>query len=126
MPDISRASLCKRRFHDNKNYPYGFSRSGDFTIAESRVLSINGTWLKALTDGDIEPTDDVEKNIVSVVKGKVPPQTSTERVWLKYLKRIHRVRPRSLTGYTPDDTQKEPDETDALSDSGFSESNNSN
>ena len=29
------------RFFDNKNYPRGFSRHGDFTIKEAQLLDLN-------------------------------------------------------------------------------------
>lgn len=116
MPELSRKRLNTRRFHDPKNYPYGFSRSGDFTIAESRALSEYGALLQALTDGVIEPASDSEENILAVAQGNALPQTSVERVWLKYLKRIHRVRPRGMHGCFATEPQSDAVDEDALPD----------
>ena len=41
-----------RRFFDDKNYPRGFSRHGDYTIKESQVLEQYGQAFKALDSGE--------------------------------------------------------------------------
>ena len=45
-----------RRFFDDKNYPRGFSRHGDYTIKESQVLEQYGQAFKALDLGERKPT----------------------------------------------------------------------
>ena len=50
-----------RRFFDDKNYPRGFSRHGDYTIKESQVLEQYGQAFKALDSGERKPTTKEER-----------------------------------------------------------------
>ena len=54
------------RFFDNKNYPRGFSRHGDFTIKEAQLLERHGYAFNELELGKREPVTDDEKQFVSV------------------------------------------------------------
>ncbi|AUI66951.1 MULTISPECIES: DUF413 domain-containing protein [Glaesserella] len=80
-----------RRFFDDKNYPRGFSRHGDYTIRESQTLEQFGQACLALENGERKPTTEEEKQFVAVVKGEREAETFLEKVWLKY---------RSLTSQT--------------------------
>ena len=72
------------RFFDNKNYPRGFSRHGDFTIKEAQLLERHGY---AFNELDL---------------GKREPVTEAERVWSKYMTRIKRPkRFHTLSGGKP-------------------------
>lgn len=53
-----------RRFFDDKNYPRGFSRHGDYTIKESQVLEQYGQAFKALESGEREPVTKEEKTLL--------------------------------------------------------------
>lgn len=44
-----------RRFFDDKNYPRGFSRHGDYTIRESQTLEQFGQACLALESGERKP-----------------------------------------------------------------------
>lgn len=76
-----------KKFYDDKNYPRGFARSGDFTTAESALLEKHGIALKALSDGVQPAANDEERRFVAVVNGEVEAQSTIEKVWVKYLKR---------------------------------------
>ena len=79
------------RFFDNKNYPRGFSRHGDFTIKEAQLLERHGYAFNEL-----------EKQFVSVCRGEREPVTEAERVWIKYMARIKRPkRFHTLSGGKP-------------------------
>ena len=65
-----------RRFFDDKNYPRGFSRHGDYTIKESQVLEQYGQAFKALDLGEREPATKEEKDFF-------------EKTWNKYRTRIN-------------------------------------
>lgn len=73
-------------FIDRKNFPRGFKKSGDFSIAEADILTQLGTTLLQLTDGDISPSTKDEKRFVEVIQGSVLPETKVEKVWMKYLR----------------------------------------
>lgn len=76
-----------KKFYDDKNYPRGFARSGDFTTAESALLEKHGVALKALSDGVQQPANEEERHFIAVVNSEVEAQSSIEKVWVKYLKR---------------------------------------
>ena len=50
-----------RRFFDDKNYPRGFSRHGDYTIKESQVLEQYGQAFHALDLALREPVNALRK-----------------------------------------------------------------
>ena len=85
-------------FSDLKHYPYGFSRSGDFSIAESKALSQYGCLIAALVDGHIPPSNDEETNFIESALGRKQPDTIAERAWLKYQNRINRPKYASIHG----------------------------
>ena len=72
------------RYFENKYYPRGFSRHGDFTIKEAQLLERHGY---AFNELDL---------------GKREPVTEAERVWSKYMTRIKRPkRFHTLSGGKP-------------------------
>ncbi|TCJ95834.1 hypothetical protein EV694_1835 [Volucribacter psittacicida] len=74
----------ERRFFDDKNYPRGFSRHGDYTIRESQILEQYGQAFKALDTGEQEPATKEEKAFVAFCRGERPAETAFEKVWYKY------------------------------------------
>ncbi|KXI28367.1 DUF413 domain-containing protein [Paraglaciecola hydrolytica] len=98
MAKLTRESLVTRVFSDPKNYPYGFSRSGDFSISESKALSQYGCLIAALADGQLEPTTEEDKSYLASLHGEKPPGTVAEKAWLKYQKRINRPKMGSIYG----------------------------
>ena len=78
------------RYFDNKHYPRGFSRHGDFTIKEAQLLERHGYAFNELDLGKREPVTEEEKLFVAVCRGEREPVTEAERVWSKYLTRINR------------------------------------
>ena len=91
-------SLTNRIFSDPKNYPYGFSRSGDFSINESKALSQYGCLIAALVDGEIDEQTGDDRHLLAVVYGTEPPETVAEKAWMKYQKRINRPKLMSICG----------------------------
>lgn len=84
--------IHEKIFYDTVNYPHGFSRSGEYTIRESKVLEEFGTRLQLLTDGVKQPETDAEQQFVKVVKGELEPETFIEKTWLKYTRLIQEVK----------------------------------
>ncbi|SFN40671.1 hypothetical protein SAMN05216516_1076 [Izhakiella capsodis] len=90
------------RFFDNKNYPRGFSRHGDFTIKEAQLLERHGHAFNELDLAKREPATDEERRFLDVCRGLREPQTESERVWIKYMARIKRPkRFHTLSGGKP-------------------------
>ena len=98
MTKLSRDYLVKRIFSDLKNYPYGFSRSGDFSISESKALAQHGCIIAALIDGQIQPQTIEDKGMLAAAFGSKEPEGVTEKAWVKYQKRINRPKLGSVYG----------------------------
>ncbi|WP_158971249.1 DUF413 domain-containing protein [Paraglaciecola sp. L3A3] len=98
MAKIKRDSLVGRLFADPKNYPYGFSRSGDFSINESKALAEYGCLIAALVDGHIAPETDEDQELLAAAFAKKAPQSFAEKAWVKYQKRINRPKLAGIYG----------------------------
>ncbi|HBO37176.1 MAG TPA: hypothetical protein DD638_00740 [Pasteurellaceae bacterium] len=78
----------ERRFFDDKNYPRGFARHGDYTINESQALEQYGQAFKALDAGIRKPATKEEKAFVAFCKGERSAETFFEKTWDKYRSRV--------------------------------------
>ncbi len=77
-----------RRFYDDKNYPRGFARHGDYTIKEAQVLEQYGQAFKALDLGERNPVTAEEESFVAFCRGKHPAENFFEKTWGKYCTKI--------------------------------------
>ncbi|MDF7679541.1 DUF413 domain-containing protein [Enterobacteriaceae bacterium ESL0689] len=99
---MSQSFMTTHRFFDNKNYPRGFSRHGDFTIKEAQLLEQYGYALNELDLGKRQPVTEDEKQFILVCRGECNPATEVERVWIKYMAHIKRPkRFHTLSGGKP-------------------------
>ena len=98
MAVMTKKQVVGKLFVDKKNYPYGFARSGDFSISESKLLQAKGCLFAALVDGHITPKNDEEQSYLESALGHREPATPQERVWLKYQRRINRPKAASIYG----------------------------
>lgn len=73
-------------YFDDTHFPRGFSRSGEFTVAESLIMNDFGYTLKCLHDGVLMPENTEEKNFIEVVTGHKEAETQIEKTWMKYLR----------------------------------------
>ncbi|GAB56752.1 hypothetical protein GPUN_2637 [Glaciecola punicea ACAM 611] len=95
---LSKEELLKSVFNDPKNYPYGFSRSGDFSIAESKALVAYGCYFSALVSGQIKPQSSDDDTLLLALLGDIEPKDTAQRAWVKYQKRINRPKTDSIYG----------------------------
>ncbi|WP_029685936.1 DUF413 domain-containing protein [Tatumella saanichensis] len=111
---MSDSFTTTNRFFDNKNYPRGFSRHGDFTIKEAQLLERHGVAFNDLDLARREPVTEEETRFVDVCRGLRAPETEAERVWSKYMSRIKRPkRFHTLSGGKPQmDTVEEFNDSD--------------
>lgn len=117
MVKITRETLARKVFSDANNYPYGFSRSGDFSINESKALSQFGCLIAALVDGELTAESEEEKGFMQAAFGHREPETVAEKAWVKYQQRINRPRLGNINGTKLGDTEAEsPDDSADLSD----------
>ncbi|QGX60557.1 DUF413 domain-containing protein [Alteromonas mediterranea] len=98
MSVITKEHVTRKPFADKKNYPYGFARSGDFSINESKLLQAHGSLFAALVDGKITPENDEEQAYLESALGHRDPATPQEKTWLKYQSRINRPKTASIYG----------------------------
>ncbi|WP_025256751.1 DUF413 domain-containing protein [Alteromonas sp. ALT199] len=98
MSVITKEQVTRKPFADKKNYPYGFARSGDFSINESKLLQAYGNLFAALVDGKITPENDEEQAYLESALGHREPATPQEKAWLKYQARINRPKTASIYG----------------------------
>lgn len=77
--------LSTRNFYDDANFPYGFSRSGDFSIAEADTLYSQGYIMTQLHKGELSPTSPEHSRFLDVVNGAVEAKSFEEKTYLKYL-----------------------------------------
>ena len=71
MAVMTKEQVVGKLFVDKKNYPYGFARSGDFSISESKLLQSTGGLFAALVDGHITPENDEEQSYLESALGPV-------------------------------------------------------
>ena len=83
--DISKDSfVSNRKFYDDKNYPRGMSRSGDYTLAEVNIIEKYGIALTELTNGKRQPATSDEERFMKVIKEGAQPSNAIEKAWMKY------------------------------------------
>ncbi len=99
---MSDSFVTTHRFFDNKHYPRGFSRHGDFTIKEAQLLERCGYAFNELDLAKRDPITEEERQFVEVCRGQREPVTDAEKVWFKYMTRIKRPkRFHTLSGGKP-------------------------
>lgn len=81
----SEVRMGERRFYDDKAFPRGFGKSGNFTIIEDDILSSYGQTLLALELGDLTPINAEEKHFLKVIKNPGKAKSKLEQTWLKYI-----------------------------------------
>lgn len=76
------------KFYDNTNFPYEFSRCGDFTLKEAETLTNCGYIMQQLEKKQMQPENEEHNHFLDVIEGKHNPLYNHEYVYLKYLNLI--------------------------------------
>lgn len=76
----------QKQFVDRQHFPYGFRKSGDFSISEADALSAYGKTLAGLESGELTPENAEEQRFIAVLKGEEQPTSIYEKAWIKYIK----------------------------------------
>lgn len=125
MAKVTREQLLNSAFNDPKNYPYGFARSGDFSISESKALTEFGRLISALVTGELSCSCEEDESLLAVAREEKEPETTAERAWIKYCRRINRPKAGSIYGHSKppsgddgsaDSSDTDIDDTDIMSD----------
>ncbi len=98
MAKVTREQLLNYAFQDPRNYPYGFARSGDFSISESKALSQYGGLISALLDGELTCSCEEDESLLAAARGEKEPSSVAEKAWDKYQRRINRPKAGSIYG----------------------------
>lgn len=105
-------------YYDDKNYPRGFNKSGEFTTAEANLLQQYGKHLNRLAQGKCDAANAQQQQFVKVCRGEQSAQTAVEKAWCKYQAKINAPR-RAISAYSssrPQDDFDIPVEVDDLGD----------
>ncbi|KXJ60793.1 MAG: hypothetical protein AXW14_11175 [Alteromonas sp. Nap_26] len=78
--------LSAKPFIDRQKFPYGFRKSGDFSITEADLLTKYGKTLVSLESGEFSPQSDDEQHFVDFISGKVEANNNLEKAWAKYVR----------------------------------------
>lgn len=79
-----------KKYFDDRNFPHGFQRSGDFTRAQAQILESKGVAMKALHEGSRVPQTPEEEQFVATCRGESAPKSDEEKVWAVYLNALRR------------------------------------
>ncbi|WP_413111822.1 DUF413 domain-containing protein [Thaumasiovibrio sp. DFM-14] len=85
MTDSHQMRMGEGRFCDNKAFPRGFAKSGDFTLVEADLLTHYGQTMLALELGNLEPENAEENHFLQTLIDHKNANTKLEKVWLKYI-----------------------------------------
>lgn len=87
--EVSKDSFkANRKFYDDRNYPRGMSRSGDYTLAEVNILESHGIAFLELAKKTREPINEEETRFQEVCDGKALPESKMEKAWIKYQNKV--------------------------------------
>lgn len=101
-------------YFDDKHFPNGFKRSGDFTIPEANILSQLGSRLTKLTKHEVEPISIEEKQFVEMCIHNLQPQNPVEKAWAKYQNLITTGKPMFTLHARAEDVEDDPSLDDDL------------
>jgi len=73
-----------RMFLDDEHFPYGFARSGDFTIEQANLLEVHGWAYVELASGQRKPAGQSEIDFVAFCHGEKNAESVHEKVWKRY------------------------------------------
>ena len=91
MSNIQEKSFAtSKKYFDDRNFPRGFQRSGDFTRNQASILETKGVALKELHEGVRQPETEEESRFVATCLGQEQPQTDVEKAWATYVRALQR------------------------------------
>lgn len=76
--------ISTEAFYDDVHFPHGFSKSGDFSIAESELLTQVGKRLFMLEQSLCTAENQIEKQFVKMCVTQFEGQSKVEVLWQKY------------------------------------------
>jgi len=100
---------CDKRFYGDASFPYGLSRSGEFTIQQVSLLEQHGIAYEALHNGQRTPINDEERAFVCVCRGEKKAESMHEITWQRYCDKTQKtIVPSVLSGLQSEKLIDEP------------------
>lgn len=90
--DIQAPFYSGKKFRDPQNFPYGFARSGEFTIEQARMIESYGHAYHELSSGVRQPNGVEEQEFVDFCNDEKEAETNHQLAWKRYLNRVNRSR----------------------------------
>ncbi len=78
--------MGEKRFYDDKAFPRGFAKSGNFTLLEEELLIYYGDTMLGLESGKLLPENGEEEHFMEVLADPEKAASKLEKAWLKYIK----------------------------------------
>ncbi len=100
--------LASGEYYDDKHFPRGFKRSGDFSIPEADILSQLGSRLAALEAQKATPETEEENHFATMCLQDLLPESQVERVWAKYKNLINTGKPKFTLHSRAEDVEDDP------------------
>ena len=94
----SNSFKTNKKFYASSIYPYGISRSGDFTRQQSELLENHGEAYQELHNGERAPVNDEERDFVAVCREQKSPESQPEVAWMRYYKKSQEQHLRAFAG----------------------------
>lgn len=108
MAQLDRNAVLRCTFTDKQHFPYGFSRSGDFSISESQRLQQYGCLFAALIDGQLSPQTEQDQEFLAAAHGDAPTDNPNYKAWIKYQTLINRPKTGSFYGRNKPQLEDDP------------------
>ena len=77
-----------RSFWGEEFFPYGLSRSGEFTCQQVALLQAHGHAYERLANGSRAARTDLEREFVAFCNGERDAQSPHEKAWARYRDKV--------------------------------------
>ena len=85
-----------KKFYDEKNFPNGFAKSGEFTIVEARLLEEHGIALRHIAQKNKSDSNTLQiEKLLEYTESTVGAKEKIEKIWKKY-EMITTSRPKTI------------------------------
>ena len=102
---ISISFASNSKFYAEDRFPYGLSRSGEFTCEQVALLENHGAAYQALHEGLSKPTNEEERDFLKVCQGVKDAATSHERTWARFCEKT-KIRPAIISAFGGEATSR--------------------
>ncbi len=91
MTDIPDFDQQGRKFWGGEHFPYGLSRSGEFTREQVQLLEDHFFAYDGLARGEREPRTETEEEFLEFCQGRAP-QNKHEKTWARFVQKTSQAK----------------------------------